>query len=86
MIAIVVQKIGIAPDKKTHFSFVGCSQVSKFIAQLYDKLVQRDLNDMDAAMTCKKSPSATRELGLCESNEIQFPIAFPVRFPSLCTL
>jgi hypothetical protein len=55
----------------------------KCITQLCDKLVQRDSNDMGAAITGKESPSATRQLGLCESNEIQSPIAFPVRFPSL---
>jgi hypothetical protein len=87
MIAIVVQKIRIAPDKKRTVFFVRWLFTSlKFIAQLYDKLVHRDLNDVGAALTCKESPSATRRLGLSESNEIQSPIAFPVRFPSVCTL
>lgn len=86
MIAIAVQKIRIAPDKKRTVFFVRWLFTSlKIYYPLYDKLVQQDLNDMDAAITRKESPSATRQLGLCESNEIQAPIAFPVRFPSLCT-
>ena len=59
MIAIVVQNIRIAPDKKENrtFQFVGCSQVSKFITPLYVKLAQRELNDVGAALACKESPA-----------------------------
>ena len=37
---------------------------------------------MGAAKTYKESPSATRQLGRCESNETPFLMAFPVQFLS----